>query len=181
MFVKYLIIFPFIFCCSVLKAQGILDCSQLLDKEPYFVRHKSVEKDSLLQRDIAILKHCGNFEGVDSLFLKGSMLGALMLDQVRVGKPATYRTLVEYFDHYKKTTAYKDFVKGLQLYKEMAEKKVNLQRWDTDKELFVRMGFTAADLEDFRSFLSGLTDKDLSYKAAFSSYMSEIEAMRVDK
>lgn len=181
MLIKYLTFFLTIFCCAALKAQDILDCGRLLDKEPYFVRNKTLGNDSLLQCDIVILKHCGNFEKVDSVFLNGPMLGALMLDQVRVGKPATYRTLVDYFDHYKKTTAYRDFVKGLLLYQEMAEKKVDLAYWDTDKELFIRMGFTAADLEDFKNFLSGPGNKNLSYKAAFSNYMTEIEAMRVDK
>ncbi|SMD05244.1 hypothetical protein [Pedobacter africanus] len=178
---KYLIAALFAFFCTFVKAQDVTDCEKLLDTEPYFVRHKGTDKDSLLQKDIRILKHCGNFESIDSVFLKGPMLGALMLDQVRIGKPATYRTLIEYFAAFKKTLAYKDFVKGLVLYKEMAAKKVNLDNWDADKELFVRMGFTAGDLEDFKGFLAGVASENLTYKAALTRYMSEIEAMRVDK
>lgn len=109
------------------------------------------------------------------------MLGALMLDQARIGKPATYRTLIDYFNDYKKTIAYKDFIKGLVLYKELALKKINLDNWETDKELFVRMGFTVGDLEDFKSFLTNVASQDLTYKAALTKYMSEIEVMRVDK
>lgn len=179
--VKYLIVSVFAFFCMTVHAQVAIDCERVLDQEPFFVKHKTSEKDSLLKRDIAILKHCGNFESIDSVFFKGPMLGALMLDQVRTGKPATYRTLIDYFNDYKKTPAYRDFVKGLVIYQELAGKKINLNNWEADKELFVRMGFTAGDLEDFKSFLSGLATENLTYKAALTRYMSEIEAMRVDK
>jgi len=181
MLLKYLIFFILAFSFSAIYAQDIIECEKVLDKEPYFVKHKLSEKDSLLKRDIAILKHCGVFESIDSVFFKGQMLGSLMLDQVRIGKPATYRTLIDYFAGFKKTIAYKDFIKGLVLYREMAAKKVNLDNWETDKELFVRMGFTVGDLDDFKGFLTSVTSENLSYKAALTRYMSEIEAMRVDK
>nr|WP_121273869.1 hypothetical protein [Pedobacter schmidteae] len=171
----------FLFFSYSVVAQEVIDCEKVLDTEPYFVRHKPAAGDSLLKRDIAILKHCGNFEAVDSVFFKGAMLGALMLDQVRLGKRATYRTLIDYFAEFKKTIAYKDFIKGLLLYKEMATKKVNLNNWDTDKELFVRMGFTATDLDDFKDFLVGKATENLTYKAALTKYLAELEAMRVDK
>lgn len=179
--VKYLLL---VICClftSAIYGQESIDCEKVLDKEPYFVKHKSSEKDSLLKRDISILRHCGNFDTIDSVFFKGQMLGSLMLDQVRLGKPATYRTLINYFAEFKKTIAYKDFIKGLVLYKEMAVKKVNLDNWETDKELFVRMGFTVGDLDDFKGFLASVSSENLTYKAALTRYMSEIEAMRVDK
>jgi hypothetical protein len=178
---KYLLASFFVLMCTVANAQQLIDCEKVLDTEPYFVKHKTTERDSLLKRDIAILKHCGNFESIDSVFLKGTMLGALLLDQVRIGKPATYRTLIDYFNDYKKTIAYKDFVKGLLQYRELASKKINMANWDVDKELFVRMGFTAGDLDDFKSFLTNLASQDLTYKAALTKYMSEIEAMRIDK
>lgn len=181
MLVKYLTLFVFVFSCTTAIAQEVIDCKKLLDTEPYFVQHKSSEKDSLLKRDIAILKHCGNFETIDSVFFKGPMLGALMLDQVRIGKPATYRTLIDYFNDYKKTIAYKDFIKGLVIYKELAQKKIDLNNWETDKELFVRMGFTVGDLEDFKSFLTNVAGQNLTYKAALTKYLSDIEVMRVDK
>lgn len=181
MYLKSLFFVVFLFFSCFAVAQRSFDCEKILDTEPYFVRHKSLAADSLLKRDIAVLKHCGDFDDVDSVFFKGAMLGALMLDQVRIGKPATYRTLIDYFAEFKKTISYKDFVKGLALYREMAAKKVNLNNWETDKELFVRMGFTAGDLDDFKGFLTGVASENLTYKAALTRYMSEIEAMRVDK
>ncbi len=179
--IKQLIILLFIFLCSSVYAQQEIDCQNVLDKEPYFVKHKTAETDSLLIRDIAILKHCGDFKGIDTVFLKGQMLGSLMLDQVRIGKPATYRTLIDYFAEFKKTISYKDFVKGLVLYQELASKKINLDNWETDKELFVRMGFTVGDLNDLKNYLTDLVAEELTYKAALTRYLSEIEAMRVDK
>lgn len=181
MFLKSLPLLVFLFSGIALYAQPAIDCEKILDKEPYFVKHKSSGQDSMLKRDIAILKHCGSFEGIDTVFLKGQMLGSLMLDQVRIGKPATYRTLIDYFSAFKNTIAYQDFVKGLVLYNELAMKKVNLDNWEKDKELFVRMGFTAGDLDDFKEYLAGLAVENLTYKAALTRYMSEIEAMRIDK
>lgn len=158
-----------------------IDCEKILDTEPYFVKHKTAEQDSLLKRDIKILKHCGNFDSVDSLFFKGPILGALMLDQSRLGKPATYRTLIEMLTAFRETESYKEFAKGMLLYRTLKGKKVNLKEWDTDKELFVRMGFTANDLEDFKVFLTAPEHTKLTYQEALTKYMSEIEAMRIDK
>ncbi|MNQ99814.1 hypothetical protein D3C85_1155640 [compost metagenome] len=58
---------------------------------------------------------------------------------------------------------------------------MNLKDWEMDKELFVRMGFTVSDLEDFKNFIAQPERSELTYMQAFSQYMSEIEAMRVDK
>lgn len=162
-------------------AQESIDCEKVLDQEPYFVRHKSGEKNEALLRDIEILKRCGNFNPVDSAFLKGNMLGMLMLQEVRAGKPATYRTLVDFFQNFRKTAEYKDFSYGLALYRKIGEKKVNLADWPADQELFVRMGFTVNDLEDFKAFVFRPEYAELNYLQVFSKYMKEIEAMRVDK
>lgn len=162
-------------------AQEVTDCEKILDQEPYFVKHKSGEQDLALKRDIEILKRCGNFDPVDSAFLKGPMLGVLMLQEVRAGKPATYRTIVNFFSNFRKTAEYKDFSYGLSMYRKLGGKKVNLKDWEQDKELFVRMGFTVNDLEDFKTFIGRPEHSSLSYLQAFSQYMSEIEAMRVDK
>lgn len=173
--------FAFILPGFAVFGQQSVDCAKVLDKEPYFVKHKTQEKDSLLLRDIGILKECGQLAPEDSVFLKGSMLGALMLDQVRLGKPATYRTLIDYFTAFKKTIAYKDFLVGLKMYQALSDKKVNLANWKEDQELFVRIGFTTNDLDDFRQFLSTQADIDLTYRAALTAYMRSMEALRVDK
>lgn len=178
----YLLLLPLFALIGVpVFAQEVLDCEKTLDQEPYFVRHKSGAKDQALLRDIEILKRCGNFSPVDSAFLKGNMLGMLMLQEVRAGKPATYRTLVNFFENFRKTAEYKDFSYGLALYRKIGTKKVNLEDWAVDQELFVRMGFTINDLEDFKAFIFRPEHADLSYLKVFSKYMNEIEGMRVDK
>lgn len=179
---KYVLLSLVFVLASVLAiAQEPIDCEKTLDQEPYFVRHKSGEKDQALQRDIEVLKRCGNFSAVDSAFLKGNMLGMLMLQEVRAGKPATYRTLVDFFQNFRKTAEYKDFSYGLALYRKIGEKKVNLEDWPEDQELFVRMGFTVNDLEDFKAFVFRPEHAALNYLQVFSKYMNEIEGMRVDK
>lgn len=178
---KCVLLFVFVFMGIVAIAQEKVDCEKILDQEPYFVRHKSGEKDLALQRDIEILKHCGDFNTVDSAFLKGNMLGMLMLQEVRAGKPATYRTLVDFFQNFRKTAEYKDFSYGLVLYRKIGQKKVNLQDWPADQELFVRMGFTVNDLEDFKAYIFRPEHAAMNYLQVFSKYMNEIEGMRVDK
>ena len=162
-------------------AQDTLNCEQLLDRQPYFVKYKSGEKDLALKRDIEILKHCGNFNSVDSALLKGPILGVLMLEQVNAGKPATYRTIIDFFKEFRDTPKYKDFAYGLELYKKTGQKKVSADNWDQDKELFVRMGFTVNDLEDFRTFMIKPENVGQTYLAVLSRYMTELEGMRVDK
>ncbi len=176
-----LFFFLLLICTKELFAQDTLDCEKLLDQQPYFVKHKSGEKDMALKRDIEILKKCGNFNSVDSTLLKGPILGVLMLEQVNAGKPATYRTIIDFFKNFRNTSKYKDFVYGLELYKITGWKKVNPESWDLDKELFVRMGFTVSDLEDFKLFMIKPENTGQTYMVVFSKYMTELEEMRVDK
>jgi hypothetical protein len=82
---------------------------------------------------------------------------------------------------FRETESYKDFAKGMVLYRNLKMKKVNLNEWDTDKELFVRMGFTVNDLEDFKVFLADPEHSMLTYQEALTQYMAEIEAMSIDK
>ena len=175
--IRSVILFIFLFTSIHSFAQRDFDCDKLLDQQPYFVKHKSGEQDSMLKRDIEILKHCGDFDSIDSAFFKGPVLGALMLDQVRLGKPATYRTLIEMLKDFRKTEAYKEFSDGMLIYRRLKEKKVNLKDWDSDKELFVRLGFTVNDLEDFKMFLQKPENISLTYMAALTKYMTEIEAL----
>ncbi|MCD0488661.1 hypothetical protein LPB86_10485 [Pedobacter sp. MC2016-14] len=171
-----LFVWSLVFSLAAFGQQKI-DCASLLDQEPYFVTHKPKPHDSLFMRDIRILKQCGNFEGVDTVLLKGTILGTLMLDQVRGGKPATYRTLIEYINNYKKTAAYRDFIEGLMLYKRLENKQVDLKDWETDKAFFVKMGFTVNDLDDLKIYISDPLRKGLTYKEIYIGYMNEIEAL----
>ena len=181
MYLKLFLVSFFAFYGIPVVAQDTLDCAKLLDKEPYFVRHKSGEKDLALKRDIEILKHCGSFNSVDSALLKGPILGVLMLEQVNAGKPATYRTIIDFFREFRDTPKYKDFAYGLELYKKTGQKKVNAETWDKDQELFVRMGFTVNDLEDFKIFMVKPEHSGQTYLVVLSKYMAELEGMRVDK
>lgn len=174
----FMVLSTFYFCSF---AQEKTDCERLLDTEPYFVKNKSDEKDKALMRDIEILKHCGNFNSIDSTFLKGPLLGSLMLEQVNAGKPATYRTIIDFFQEFRKTTRYKDFAYGLSLYQKIGKKQINEDTWEADKELFVRMGFTVGDLDDFKRFMIRPENSKLSYLGVLTKYMTEIESMRVDK
>ena len=173
---------PLLFLCIIALShmamgQQKLDCRLLLDTEPYFVAHKPLPADTLFQRDIRILKHCGNFNGLDTVLLKGSILGTLMLDQVRTGKPATYRTLIDYLNNFKKTGAYADFIDGLLLYKKLENKQVDLKDWETDQVFFVKMGFTVYDLEDLKLYMSDPLRQKMTYKEIYIGYMNEIQAL----
>ena len=172
----FIFLFLFIIIVSA-RAQQKIDCEKVLDTQPYFVKTKAVEGNPLLKRDIEILKRCGHFDSIDSAFFRASILGSLMLDQVRLGKPATYRTLIEMLRDFRKTSAYKDFADGMVIYRKLKEKQINLAEWESDKEFFVRLGFTVNDLADFRSFLELPENSNLTYMAALSKYMMEIESL----
>lgn len=149
----------------------------VLDEEPYFARHNGKTEDMLFLRDIRILKRFGRFEGLDSAFLKAAILGNIMIEQVRLGKPATYRTVIDYVSNFRQTEAYQQFAEGITLFKKLQDKKVNPDNWDEDKALFVRLGFTEADLDDFRNYIGDPVHKDLTYKQAYAAYMKEIESL----
>lgn len=166
---------------SVSSAQTPIDCNKILDQQPNFVNHHLLPTDSLLLNDIQILKHCGDFDSVDSELLKGSVLSAMMRDEVSSGKPATYRTIVDFVINFRKTREYQEFRDGVIMYRNLENKKVNLKEWDTDQQLFVRMGFTVNDLDDFKEYISSPSNSSLTYKEAYMKYMNELEGLKKSK
>ena len=158
-------------------AQDKFHYDEFLKKEPYFARHNAKAADSLFLQDIRILNHFLELDSIDAELLKPSILGALMIEQSRGGKPATFKTLIDYLKNFKTSISYQDFRKGVVLYKKLEGKKVDLNNWDTDKRLFVILGFTESDLEDLRNYITERADQNMTYKQAYVGYMKEIEAL----
>ena len=172
-----LVVFLLICISSVSFGQTESECSAVLDKEPYFVHHQFLPSDSLFIKDVNILKHCGNFGAVESELLKSSVLTGLMREQISAGRPATYRTIIEYINLFKKTQEYQEFRDGVILYRQLENKTVNLKDWESDQKLFVRMGFTQNDLDDFKAYISIPPVNGLTYKEAYLRYIKEIEEL----
>jgi hypothetical protein len=156
-------------------AQTGFDCNKVIDQEPYFVHHEFLPSDSLFIRDVSILKHCGNFDTVESELLKSSVLTTVMREQVNAGKPATYRTIIDFISTFKKTQEYQEFRDGVVLYRTLENKKVNLKDWENDQKLFIRMGFTQNDLDDFKEYIAVAPASGLTYKEAYLSYIKALE------
>lgn len=158
-----------------LSAQTKTDCNQVLDQEPYFARHKTAVTDPLFLKDLEILNHCGNFQGLDSVLMKGSVLAAFLLSEVNDGKAATYRTLIDFMAGFRNSQDYYQVVGSLQLYKKLEHKKVNLQEWDQAQPFFVKLGFTQNDIDDFKAFVAVPEHQNLTYIQAYYLYMQELD------
>jgi len=158
-----------------LSAQTKTDCNLVLDQEPYFAKHKTAVTDPLFLKDLDILNRCGNFRGLDSVLLKGSVLAAFLLSEVNDGKPATYRTLIDFMAGFRNTQDYFQVVGSLQLYKNLEHKKVNLQEWDQAQPFFVKLGFTQNDIDDFKVFVAIPEHQNLTYIQAYYLYMQELD------
>jgi len=166
-----------LFITSAAYSQQIKDYRSMLDERPYFVDHQVVPTDSLFLRDVDILKHLGSFDHVDVQLLKGNVLKEIMAIEIEKGRTSTYRTIIDFMIDYKKTPAYKDFVAGVLLYKELENKKVNVKNWELDKSLFIKLGFVQSDLDDFKDWITQEKNSGLTYKEAYIQYMQEIDAM----
>ncbi|AMQ01485.1 hypothetical protein AY601_4652 [Pedobacter cryoconitis] len=162
-------------------AQNGIDCAQVLDQEPYFSKHQTLQNDALFLRDLEILKHCGNYGSVDSLLLKGSVLSAFLRTAMDEGQPATYRTMIGFMDKFKGTQDYLQFVESLKLYKSLENRKVNLEEWDLAQPFFVKMGFTQNDIDDFKQFIAEPAHHELTYIAAYYLYMKELNEVTGSK
>lgn len=157
------------------SAKRIKDDEALLDQVPYFADHQVLATDSLFIHDIAVLKYFISFDSVEAELLKVPILKEILSVEVRKNKPDSYRTIVDYMKDFRRTIAYKDFVSGVLLFRELENKRVNPKNWDTDQALFVKLGFTESDLADFRVYIRQRKHRKLSYKAAYLQYMKEID------
>ncbi|MEJ7560577.1 MAG: hypothetical protein WKF66_19865 [Pedobacter sp.] len=159
------------------SAQEKFPYDSFLEKQPYFATHKVIPTDSLFIQDVKILRHYLDLDSIDMELLKPNVLSALMLEQVNAGKASTFKVLVDYFKDFKNSISYQDFRNGVILYRKMERQPVNLSNWENDKQLFVKLGFTESDLEDFKEYISQRAPKNINYKEAYVGYMKEIEAL----
>ncbi|MGY0038825.1 hypothetical protein [Pedobacter sp. NJ-S-72] len=156
--------------------QTKIDCNQVLDQEPYFAKHQALSTDSLFLRDVEVLKHCGGYGDIDSLMLKRSVLWTILHTAMDEGKPATYRTMINFMQEFKSTPHYRLFVASLHLYKNLGNTKVNPAEFDLAQPFFVQIGFTKNDIDDFKEFISNPVHHNLTYiAAAYELYMKEFE------
>lgn len=159
------------------QTQAKIDYSSYLDREPGFLKRDSVATDSLFKNDLVILEALWHFDSIDAELLKKPVLSVLLRDQVAIGKPASYRTLLQSITDFKRTEAYQDFITGIILYRKLEAMPVNLENWENDKMLFARMGFTESDLDDFKEFILKPDHAKMTYKQAYMGYMKELEAL----
>jgi len=160
---------------NVSFGQAKIDCNQVLDQEPYFARHQALSTDSLFIRDVEVLKHCGGYDAIDTLMLKRSVLWTILHTAMEEGKPATYRTMINFMQEFKATPHYRLFVASLHLYKNLGNTKVNPAEFDLAQPFFVQIGFTKNDIDDFKEFISDPVHHDLTYIAAYELYMKEFD------
>lgn len=164
------------FFSFTLFAQESGNARKLSDR-PYFLEHELKSRDSLFAADIVTLKKYITFDSLDVELLKAPVLREILLGEARVGRPATYQTMVAYMAYYRQTVAYREFRENLLLFKRMESLKVNPSNWEKDQILFNRLGFTESDLEDFKSYISNPEHANMNYKQAYIGYMNEIMAL----
>lgn len=168
---------------SVSEASGQIKTadSSILDKEPYFARHKVKPDDALFAQDLAVLKQYAKLDSTDRELLHASILSNMLIEEVDKGKPVSYRTVIDYLHAYKQTEAYKQFAASVKLYRQLEGTKVNPAHWEEDKILFVQLGFTENDLADFKEYMMTADHKDLTYKQAYVSYMTYLDSLGVGR
>lgn len=149
---------------------------QLLARQPNFLKTHLKTTDSLFIQDVAVLKKFIVFDNVDTALLKPRILYAVLRES-NIDIAATYQTLVDALRTFKQGIGYIEFRKGIILYRQMATIKVNPANWEKDQELFRKLGFTEADLEDFFLFIAKPENKNLNYKEAYLAYMKEIDSL----
>lgn len=148
--------------------------NDLLKQEPHFLNVRVKATDSLFLADLKVLKQFIPFDGVDNELLKPQLLAAIV-SEAKPDTVVTYQKLIDVINTFKQGIGYIEFRKGIVLYREMAELRVNPNNWEKDQLLFRKLGFTEADLEDFLLFISKPENKNLNYKQAYLAYMKEID------
>lgn len=146
------------------------DCSEILDKTPYFIRHKAIETSDSLQIDFDIIKSCGKLDSIDGELLIGPMLGPLIVQQATNDEKITYRSILKSINEYKKTDNYSKLREAIIASKTLENKIVSADEFEKDKELLIRAGLTLSELDDFKIFIQKNSDIKMTYKEAFAKY-----------
>lgn len=169
------LILMWVLSLTVCAQQPIVQ-TNMLQKQPNFLKHRLKATDSLFIEDIKVLKQFIDFDTVDVELLKPQLLFTI-LSESKPDTIVTYQNLIKAVNAFKQGIGYLEFRKGIVLYREMANLKVNPSNWEKDQLLFRKLGFTEADLEDFLLFISKPENKALNYKQAYLAYMKEIDSL----
>ncbi len=150
--------------------------SDVLQKQPNFLRARLKHNDPLFIEDVKVLKQFVEFDSIDVEILKPQLLYTI-ISETKPDTLITYHTLIAAINSFKQGIGYVEFRKGIILYREMASLKVNPKNWEKDQLLFRKLGFTEADLEDFLLFIAKPENANLNYKQAYLAYMKEIDSL----
>ena len=148
-----------------------------LSAKPYFFTKMLKAGDSLFRKDASLLKAHMVFDSLDVEMLSPSLLKFIYNDYARGKIEPTYGSLIEALEWFKTTLGYIEFRKSVTIYRKLEKVKVDPKNWEADKELFERLGFTQADLEDFKSFLAEPKYSGMNYREAYVAYMAYINSL----
>lgn len=165
------------FVFQVVKVKANQVDSLWFSAKPYFFTKTLKVGDSLFRKDASLLKQHVVFDSLDVEMLSPSVLKFIYNDYARGKTEPTYGSLIEALKWFRTTLGYIEFRKSVAIYRKMEKVKVDLKNWGTDKELFERLGFTQADLEDFKSFISEPKQTAMNYREAYLAYMAYINSL----
>jgi thioredoxin-related protein len=148
------------------------ECKKILDRSPYFLRHKVTEPSDSLQMDFDVLRSCGNLDSIDSELLTGPMLGTILIQHATKDKEVTYKTILKSINAFKKTDNYAKFRDAIIASKTLENKIVTADGFENDKELLIKAGMSQSELDDFKVFIQSMTSQKMTYKEAFTKYSS---------
>lgn len=158
-----------LFINAVSIAQTTIDCDKYLSKIPFFVRNPPPIPEDSLNFDISIIAQCGQLDSVDREIFKGPQLSMVMIKFPGNGKSVTYRSILASINSFKQTEQYEGIREAAAISMALKNKTADINNWETDKQLFVKLGAGESDLQQFKDFLSKQTTP-MTYAQAMEKF-----------
>lgn len=152
--------------------------SELLSTRPHFLDSADYLSDSLFREDMKIIGKYIELDSVDRQMFRPSVLLMLIRNNSNASQILDYNALIGIIKDFRKGIGYTEMRKAIMLYSNLADRRVNPKNWDLDQQLFVRLGFTQADIEDFKLFISMKKNRKKTYRQAYIDYMKEIDSLK---
>lgn len=120
------------------SGQANFDCKNVLKAVPYCLTGSKTNPDSALI-DVAIFKECGKLDSIDCDLVKLPTLGFILLKYPIKEKKGSYQSVLNSLNEYKKSEDYAKFRETMITYKTFESRKANINNWETDKQLLLKI------------------------------------------
>ena len=159
--------------CSTYQKKN--DCDKIMDNELNTTKNFSV---SGFENDYKILQKCGKLDNIDTIIFSHQEILALIIAEKSPNKKLTYREILNKINEIRNSENYLTIKEKVRFYAKIRYKKINIEDWDKDKYMLIKLGYKEKKLNDFKKFVTKFNNTDTTYEIALKLFEKQLDTKK---